>query len=73
MLLKQDGFQGKTNMKPPAMSPPRKDTIPNQDSTGIITQQDLILPQIVAKWSTGYKRFNDTHFQIKQKKNIMIL
>ena len=28
----------KSNMKPPAMSPPRKDPIPNQDINRLITE-----------------------------------
>ena len=49
-------------MKPPAMSPPRKDKIRNQDSTIITTQQDTILPPLLAEWPTGYKPFiYDTH------------
>ena len=56
------------------MSPLRKDTISNQDSTIIITQQDPILPPLLEKLLTGYKPFmHDTHFSKKQKTNIMIL
>ena len=50
------------------MSPPRKDPIPNQYSTSIITQQDPILPPLLEKWPTGYKPFlNYTHFSNKSE------
>ena len=46
--------------------PPRKDPIPNQDSSRIINLQDPILPPLLEKWSTGYKPFiYDTHFSNK--------
>ena len=61
-------------MKPPEMLPPINDPIPNQDITRVITQQDIILPPLLAKWHTGYKLFfNDIKFQIKQKKKIIII
>ena len=61
-------------MKSPAMSPPRKYPIPNQDSTRIVNQKDPILPPLLSKWPTGYKPFLIIHiFQIKQNKNIIIL
>ena len=44
-------------MKSPAMWPPRKDTIPNQDSNRNITQQDPIIPPLLTKWNNGYKSF----------------
>ena len=45
------------------MSPPRKDPIPNQDSTVIVIQQDPTLPPNLSKWTTGYKSFfSDTYF-----------
>ena len=37
----------KSNMKSPAMSPPRKDTIPNQDNNRIINEQDTIIPPLL--------------------------
>ena len=50
-------------MKSPEISPPRKDPIPNQDSTRIITQQDPKLPPNLSKGPTGHKPFiNDTHY-----------
>ena len=53
-------------MKSPAILPPRKDPIPNQYSTIIITQLDPILPPILSKLRTGYKPFiDDTHFSNK--------
>ena len=53
-------------MKSPAMLPPRKDPIPDQDITIIITQQDPFLPPLLAKWPTGYKPcFNGTYFSNK--------
>ena len=49
-------------MKSPAMSPPRKDPIPNQDINRLITQQDPSDPPIIEKYTTVYKPlFNDTH------------
>ena len=72
MLLQKYGLQEKRNTKSLSMSPPRKDLITNQDITRIITQQDATLPPILAKWPTGYKpSFDDTHFQVKQRTNIM--
>ena len=66
VLLQKDGFQEKRNIKSPVISPLRKNPIPNQDSTIIITQQDPIIPPLLANWYTGYKSFfNYTHFQIK--------
>ena len=45
-----------------AMSPPRKDLILNKDSNRIITQQDTILPPLLAKYPTVYKPlFNGKH------------
>ena len=45
------------------MLPPIKDTISNQYSTRVITQQDPILPPLLSIWSTGHKPFIDyTHF-----------
>ena len=49
-------------MKSHAIYPPRKDPIPNQYSNIIINEQDPILPPILEKYRTGYKKlFNDTH------------
>ena len=51
------------NIKSLSISPPRKDPIPNQDSTRIITQQYPNLPPHLAKGPTGHKSFiDDTHF-----------
>ena len=48
------------------MSPPRRYSIPNQDSTRIITQQDPILPPILSKKPTGHKPFiGEAHFSNK--------
>ena len=41
------------------MSPLRKDPIPNQDNTIIITQQDPILQPLLAKWPIENKPFID--------------
>ena len=49
----------------PAMLPPRKDPIPNQDSTRIITQKDTILPPLLEKGPTGHKPFFDDKKNIK--------
>ena len=52
--------------KSPAMSPPRKATIINQDSNKIINREDPILQSILEKYPTGYKPlFNDTHYSNK--------
>ena len=52
----------KKNIKQPAMSRPRKDSIPNQDINRWITQQDPSLPPIIEKYTTEYKPlFNDMH------------
>ena len=49
-------------MKSPVISPPRKDTITNQDINRFITQQDPSLPPIIEKYTTGNKPlFNDTY------------
>ena len=54
------------NIKSPKMSPPRKDQIPNQNSTRIINKQDPILPPLLEKYPTGYKQLlNDTHYSNK--------
>ena len=51
-------------MKSLAMSPPRKDPIPNQDKNRLFTKQYPILPPIIEKYAPGYKLlFNDTHDQ----------
>ena len=48
------------------MLPPKKDPIPNQDSNIIITQQDPIIPPLLAKYPIGYKAlFNYTHYPNK--------
>ena len=53
-------------MKSPAMSPQRKDTIPNQDSTRIITQQNPILSPLLLEGPTVHKPcIYDTHFSNK--------
>ena len=53
----------KRNLKSPTILPPRKDPIPNQDITKIITQQDPNLPPHLSKGPTGCKTFiDDTHF-----------
>ena len=53
-------------MKSPAILPPRKDPIQNQDSTRIINEKYPILPPLLAKYPTGYKPiFNDTHYPNK--------
>ena len=63
VLLQKDGSQVKKNFKSPEMSYPRKDPIPNQDSTRNITQQDPKLPPHLEKGPTGHKPFiDDTHF-----------
>ena len=62
MLLQENAYHEKTNMKSPAISSPRKDTIPNQYINRLIIEQDPSLPPIIAKYPPGYKPlFNDTH------------
>ena len=57
--------------KLPAITPSIKDTIPNQDSKIIITQQDRYFPPILAKYPTGYKPlFNDTNDPNKTHDNL---
>ena len=52
-----------SNLKSPAISPPRKDPIPNQYITRIITQQYPNLPPHLVKVPTGYDPFiDDTYF-----------
>ena len=51
------------------MSPPRKDPIPNQYSTRIITQQDPILLPLLSNWPTGYKPFFDDKLFSDKKKD----
>ena len=52
----------KRNMKSPAMSPTRKDPIPNQDINRLTTEQDPSLSPIIAKYPTGYRPlFNDAN------------
>ena len=46
-------------MKSPAMLPPRKDPITNQNITIIITQQDPILPTSFSKVPTVHKKIID--------------
>ena len=41
---------GKSNMKSPAISPPRKDPIPNQDNNILITKQDPSLPPNIERY-----------------------
>ena len=49
-------------MKSPAMSPPRKDPIPNQYNNILITKQDPSLLPIMEKYPPGYRPlFKDTH------------
>ena len=44
------------------MSPPRKDSIPNQDINRLITEQFPSIPPIISKYPPGYKSlFNDAH------------
>ena len=50
-------------MKSPSISPPRKNPIPNQDITIIITQQDLNLSPHLTEVPTVNKPFiDDTKF-----------
>ena len=52
----------KMNMNSPAMSPPRKDQIPNQDIHRLITKKYPSLPPIKEKYPFGFKPiFNDAH------------
>ena len=63
MLLQKYGFQEKSNLKSPSISPPRKNPIPNQDITIIITQQDLNLSPHLTEVPTVNKPFiDDTKF-----------
>ena len=49
-------------MKSPAMSPPREDTIPNQDIKIIITEKYQSLPLHLAKLPPRFKSFiNEAH------------
>ena len=68
MLLQNDGFKEKRNVKSPEMSLPRNYSIPNHDITIIFTQQDPILPPILSKGLTGNKQFiDDSHFSNKKE------
>ena len=50
-------------MKSPEILIPRKDPIPNQYSTRIVTHQDPTLPPHLSKLPTRHKPFiDDTHF-----------
>ena len=52
----------KRNMKSPAISPPRKDLIPNQDINRLITKQGPSIPPIKAKYPPVFKPlFNDAY------------
>ena len=49
-------------MKSPAMSPPRKDPIPNQYINRLITEKDHFFPKHLAKIPPGFKSLlNDAH------------
>ena len=49
-------------MKLPAMSPPRKYPIPNQDIKRLITEKYASLPPHLSKYPPGYKSLlNDAH------------
>ena len=53
----------KKSLKSPAILPPRKYPIQNQDSNIIIIQQDVNLPPHLSKGPTRHKPFIDyTHF-----------
>ena len=71
VLLQKYISQGKIrNTESPEILTPRKDPIPNQDSTRIIAQQDPIIPPYLSKGPTGHKPFiYYTHFQILRVKN----
>ena len=45
----------KRNIKSPALSPPRKYPITNQDIKILITEQDPSIPPIRAKYPPGFK------------------
>ena len=52
----------KRNIKSPAMSPPRKYPIPNQDINRLITKKYANLSPIKAKYPSRFKPlFNDAH------------
>ena len=54
--------RNKRNMKSPAISPPRKDLIPNQDINRLITKQGPSIPPIKAKYPPVFKPlFNDAY------------
>ena len=57
MLSRKTDPKKKRNIKSPEMPPPKKDPIPNQDSTIIINQKDPILPPLLSKCPTVYKPF----------------
>ena len=57
--------------KSPAIFPPRKDPVLNQDSNRIINEHDPILPPLLEKYPTGYKKlFNDTHYPNKTENDL---
>ena len=47
--------RNKRKKKSPAMSPPRKDTIPNYDKNTLGLQKDQFLPSHVPLFSSGFK------------------
>ena len=62
VLLQKTHCKKKSNMKSPAMSPPKKDPIPYEDINILITKQDPSLPPIMEKYPPVYKPlFNDKH------------
>ena len=48
--FKKKNQERKSDVKSPAMSPPRKDPIPNQYINRLITEQDPSIPPIIAKY-----------------------
>ena len=59
-------------MKSPAISPPRKDPIPNQDNNILITKQDPSLPPNIERYPPWYKSlFNVTHDQNSTEDDII--
>ena len=64
----------KRNRKSPAMLPPITDQIPDQYSIIIINEQVPILPELVAKYPTGYRPFlYDVHYSNKTEDKSIIL
>ena len=63
LILQKDAFQEVKIIKSPAISPPRKYPIPNQDIKRLLTKQDTSLPLIIKNYPSVYKPLlNYTHY-----------